>query len=165
MLSVAVTVAGVVAIAIEHARLGLGGTSGLADPQHQRITQVLLVITVMLLVLAAVMALLITWATVLDSRYASALARALGATPQQITTGLSVSQLLSVIPGSILGVPLGIALLQTVAKSGDAYRHAPLWWLLLVVVGTWLVMAALTAVPARIGSRHSAVQILQSELT
>jgi putative ABC transport system permease protein len=163
VLSVAVTVAGIVAIVIEHARLG--GASGMTDPQHQRMTQVLLVITVMLLVLAAVNALLITWATVLDSRHASALARALGATPQQITAGLSSSQLLSVIPGSILGVPLGIALLQAVTKSSDAYKRVPPWWLLVVVLGTWLVMAALTAVPASVGSHRSAAEVLQSELT
>ena len=98
-LSVAVSVAGIVAVLIERSRLG--GTSGLANPQHQRITQVLWVITVMLIVIAAINAILITWATVIDGRHASALARALGATPQQVSEALTASQFLSVLPGSL----------------------------------------------------------------
>jgi ABC-type sugar transport system permease subunit len=160
-LSVAVSAAGIVAVLIERSRIG--GTSGLANPQHQRITQVLWVITIMLIVLAAINAVLITWATVLDGRRASALARALGATPQQVSEALTASQFLSVLPGSILGVPLGIALVQTVGKSSDAYKHASIPMVILVIVGTWLIMGVLTAIPARIGTRHSAAQILQAE--
>jgi putative ABC transport system permease protein len=162
-LSVAVTVAGIVVVLVEHARLG--AASGPVNPQTQRMNQVLLVITVMLVVLAAVNALLITWATVLDARHASALARALGATPQQVSAALSAAQFLSVLPGSLLGVPLGLGLVKAVTKSGDAYKLAPIWWFVLVVLGTWLVMVALTAIPARIGSRHPTAQILQAELS
>ena len=54
ILSVAVSEAGIVAILIERARLDLGGTAGLVNPQHQRLTDAMLVITVMLVVLAAV---------------------------------------------------------------------------------------------------------------
>ncbi len=160
-LSVAVSVAGIVAVLIERSRLG--GTSGLANPQHQRITQVLWVITIMLIVLTAINAVLITWATVLDGRRASALARALGASPGQVSVALTASQFLSVLPGSILGVPLGIALVQKVGKSSDAYKHASIPMVILVIVGTWLIMSALTAIPARIGTRQSAAQILQTE--
>ena len=160
-LSVAVSVAGIVAVLIERSRLG--GTSGLANPQHQRITQVLWVITIMLIVLAAINAILITWATVIDGRHASALARALGATPQQVSEALTASQFLSVLPGSILGIPLGIALVQTVGKSSDAYKHASIPMVILVIVGTWLIMSLLTAIPARIGTRRSTAQILQAE--
>jgi ABC-type transport system, involved in lipoprotein release, permease component len=162
-LSVTVTVAGIVAIVIEHARLG--GTSPLVNPQNQRMTQVMLVITVMLIVLAAINAILITWATVLDARHASALALALGATPQQISAALVAAQFLSVLPGSLLGVPLGMGLLKAVTASGDAYKLVPTWWFVLVVVGTWLVTSVLTAIPARIGNRHPTAQILQAEPT
>jgi putative ABC transport system permease protein len=158
-LSVAVSEAGIVAILIEHARLG--GTSGLVNPQNQRLTQAMLVITVMLVVLAAINAVLITWGTVLDGRHASALARSLGATPFQVSAGLSAAQFLSVLPGSLLGIPLGIGLLRAVTKSSDAYKLAPAWWFILVIVGTWLVMSALTAIPARIGARRSTAQVLQ----
>lgn len=161
--SVAITVAGMVAVLIEHLRLG--GTLGLANPQTQRMNQVLLVITVMLVVLAAVNALLITWATVLDTRHASALARALGATPQQVSAALAAAQFLSVLPGSLLGVPLGLGLVKVVTKSGDAYHLAPIWWLLVLILGTWLAMVVLTAIPARLGTRHSTAQLLHAELT
>ena len=158
-----VTVAGIVAIVIEHARLN--GTSQIVNPQNQRMTQAMLVITVMLIVLAAINAILITWATVLDVRHASALARALGATPQQVTAALSAAGFLSVLPGSLLGVPLGMGLLKAVAKSGDAYKLVPIWWFVLVILGTWLVTIVLTAITARIGSRHPTAQILQAELS
>jgi ABC-type lipoprotein release transport system permease subunit len=162
-LSVTITVAGIVAIVIEHARLG--GTSQLVNPQNQRITQVMLVITAMLIVLAAINTILITWATVLDVRHASALVRALGATPQQVSAALFAAQFLSVLPGSLLGIPLGMGLLRVVTKSGDAYKLVPIWWFLLVIIGTWLVTSALTVIPARIGSRHPTAQILQAELS
>jgi putative ABC transport system permease protein len=162
-LSVTVTVAGIVAITIEHARLG--GTSQLVNPQNQRMTQVLLVITTMLIVLAAINAILITWATVLDARHASALVRALGATPQQTSSALIAAQFASVLPGSLLGIPLGMGLLKAVAKSGDAYKLLPIWWFVLIILGTWLVTGMLTAIPARIGSRHPTAHILQAELS
>jgi ABC-type lipoprotein release transport system permease subunit len=162
-LSVTVTVAGIVAVVIEHARLG--GASQLVNPQNQRITQVMLVITAMLIVLAAINTILITWATVLDARHASALVRALGATPRQVSAALSAAQFLSVLPGSLLGVPLGMGLLKVVTKSGDAYKLVPIWWFLLVILGTWLATSALTVIPARIGSRHPTAQILQAELS
>jgi len=55
--NVAVTMAGVVAVLTFHATAGQkinGGGSGLADPVYNRDEQVLLVLTVMLLTLAAV---------------------------------------------------------------------------------------------------------------
>ena len=124
----------------------------------------MLVITAMLVVLAAVNALLITWATVIDSRHASALARALGATPEQVSAGISAAQFVAVLPGSLLGIPLGIALIEAVTGASDAYKVAPLWWYVLVVLGTWFVMGALTAIPALLGNRSSTAQILRAEL-
>ena len=64
----------------------------------------------MLIVLAAINAILITWATVIDWRHASALALVLGATPKQVSDwSLTASQFLSVPPRiPILGIPLGI---------------------------------------------------------
>lgn len=38
------------------------------------------------------------------------------------------------------------------------------WWFLLVIVGTWIVMTALAAIPARIGGRRSVAGILQAEM-
>ncbi len=159
--SVAVTVAGIVAILVEHLRLG--STSGALDPRHERIAKVMVVLTLMLIVMAAINALLITWATIVDNRRASALSRALGASPQQVAAGLSASQLLSAVPGSILGIPLGIALLQTVAKSSDAYKLVPIWWYPAIIVCSCLAITALTAIPARIGANRPIAASLQAE--
>ena len=121
----------------------------------------LLLITITLAALAAVNAIFITWATALDARHSSALARALGATPQQVSAGLSAAQVLPALAGAILGIPGGIALLNAV---GDSTANPPVWQLLAVVPLTVLAIAALTAIPARISARRPVTEILQSEL-
>ena len=107
------------------------------DPQADRANQVLLVITVTLVALAAVNAIVITWATALDARHSSALARALGATPGEVSAGLSAAQVLPAFAGAILGVPGGLALLPRSAttrrtrRSGSCspWCRAPRsWW-------------------------------------
>jgi putative ABC transport system permease protein len=123
----------------------------------------MVVITIMLIVMAAINALLITWATIADNRHASAVTQALGASPQQVTAGLSATQLLSTLPGSIIGIPLGIALLQIVAKSSDAYKLAPIWWYPAIILSSCLIVTALTAVPARIGVNRPIAPTLQTD--
>jgi hypothetical protein len=104
----------------------------------------------------------VTWATTLDARHSSALARALGATPQQISTGLSAAQAPPALAGAVLGVLGGLGLLA--ALSGDETVNPPLWQLLAVVPVTVLVIATLTTIPARLGARRLAAEILQAEL-
>jgi putative ABC transport system permease protein len=123
---------------------------------------VLLVITVTLVALAAVNAIFISWATVLDARHHSALSRALGATPEQVSAGLSAAQVLPALPGAILGIPAGIGLYAAVSNGG-VVAIPQLSWLVAVVLGTLLVVAGLTAIPARIGARRPVAEILQSE--
>nr|BFE88967.1 hypothetical protein GCM10020093_115680 [Planobispora longispora] len=80
--SIAVTVSGVHVLLVLNAFLAdqpLAG--GYDDAQVEVLRRALLVVTIMLLSLAAVNAVVITWAAVLDNRHSSALARALGATP------------------------------------------------------------------------------------
>jgi putative ABC transport system permease protein len=48
-------------------------------------------------------------------------------------------------------------------KSGSVITIPPFWWLAAVVIGTAVVVAALTAVPARIGARRSVAVVLQAE--
>src|ERR1019366_5968741 len=101
--SVAVTTSGVVAVLILHATsatwsLGL------------QVTRATTVISVMLIVLAAVNAIFIAWTTALETRHPAALARALGATPAQITTGLSAAFLPPALLGALLGIPGGIGI-------------------------------------------------------
>ena len=161
--SMAITVTGIVAVLAaqatnkQDAQL-VGGT----DPDVVHANRVLLVITVTLVALAAVNAVFVTWATALDSRHTSALARALGATPQQVSIGLSAAQMLPALVGAALGIAGGLALFA--ALSGDETASPPLWQLLAVVPVTLVVMAALTMIPARLGSRRPAAEVLQAEL-
>jgi ABC-type lipoprotein release transport system permease subunit len=159
--SIAITVSGIVAALAAHADLNESGASVLDPARADRLNQVLLMITITLVALAAVNAIVITWATALDARHASAVARALGSTPQQVSAGLSAAQLLPALVGAILGIPGGIALFAAV---GDSTTLPPLWQLLAVVPATVLVVAGLTAIPARIGARRPVAEILQSEL-
>src|SRR4029453_12931024 len=110
-----------------------------SDPRGE-LSQVLLLITLILVAQAAVNTICIAWATALDARRSSALARALGATPDQVSAGLSAAQvLLALPPGMELAEPLD-----------DAPVTIPaLWQLLAVLIGSALVTAALTAIPAR----------------
>jgi ABC-type lipoprotein release transport system permease subunit len=126
--SVAVAVSGIVAVL--YARVSLerfpGGYSGL----DTELDQVLLVVTVALIVLAAVNAILIAWATVLDTRHTSALTRSLGATPQQVSTGLAAGLVLPALAGALLAIPAGMGLFVAVAGGATLIRP-PTWWLVL----------------------------------
>jgi len=91
-----------------------GPWSGAPDPAQGRIGEVLLVVTVVMVILAAANAIFTTWATVLDARRSSAVARSLGATPQQAVAALSAAQLLPALAGALLGIPAGTALYAAV---------------------------------------------------
>jgi putative ABC transport system permease protein len=170
--TVAITVGSLIAMLMfrEHANSlhtsgGLGGLyrfSGPGDPLWERGMDVLLVFTIALVLLALVNAILVTWATVQDARHASAIERALGASPEQVGWALVVAQLLPALPGAILGVPVGVGLYDLVGRHSSTLPSAPA--LLGVLVVTLLVVAVLTSVPARIGARTSVAEILQSEL-
>jgi putative ABC transport system permease protein len=136
--------------------------SGMSNPVIDRDSQVLLVLTVVLVVLAAINAIFTAWTTALDARHQLAVARSLGATPQQVSTGLSAAQLLAAVPGAIVGIPAGIALFSAASHAGTV-TIPPAGWLLAAVLGTLLVLAGLTTIPARISARRPVAEILQSE--
>jgi putative ABC transport system permease protein len=163
--SIAITVCGIVAVLAFHATVSgtvTGGPAGgLTSPVVSRDEQVLTVITIMLVTLSALNAIFTAWATVLDARRPAALMRALGARSQQVSTGLLAAQVLSALPGAILGVPLGIVLFRAVGGHQTAPPSA--LWVAAAVLGTLLAVAGLTTVPALIGARTPAPQILQSE--
>ena len=103
-----------------HTSGGLGGLyrfSGPGDPLWERGMDVLLVFTIALVLLALVNAILVTWATVQDARHASAIERALGASPNQVGWALVVAQLLPALPGAILGIPVGVGLYDAVGQA------------------------------------------------
>ena len=66
--------------------------------------------------------------------------------------------MLPALTGAVLGIPGGIALFAAV---GDSTTSPPLWQLLAVVAGTVLVVAGLTAVPARISARRPVAEVLR----
>jgi putative ABC transport system permease protein len=165
--NVAVTVTGIVAVLSFHAtvnsRLATAGSltaGGLSDPVVVRDEQMLTVITIMLVILAALNAIFTTWATVIDARRASALMRALGARVPQVSSGLVVAQVLAALPGAIVGIPLGIGLFHVAVKNGSL---PPVPWIVGAVLGALLAMAALTVIPAWVGARQPAAEVLQAE--
>jgi putative ABC transport system permease protein len=165
--STTITVTGIVAVlAAHHAGDVSAGRfdwfAGLSDPVSGRVNQVMALLTVVLVTLAAVNAVVTGWATALDARQSLAVARVLGGTPQQVSAGLSAAQVLPALPGSLVGVPLGIGLFAvTNGAGGVSVPAGP--WLVAVVLGTLAAVAALTAVPAILGARQPAVLILRSE--
>jgi ABC-type lipoprotein release transport system permease subunit len=154
-LSIAVTTSGLVTVMTYHATAG----AWLADPN---MTQATTVISVMLIVLAAVNATFIAWSTALDARHAAALARALGATPDQISTGLAAAQSIPATLGALLGIPGGLALYDIPKTSGSTTLPSPLW-LLGTVVAIVAVIALLSLVPTRLALRRPAAEVLQTE--
>ena len=163
--SIMVTATGIVAVLAFHTTADqqrFGGSTGLGNPVAIRDEQMLLVLTVVLLALSVLNAIVATWATVLDARQTAALARALGATPQQVSAGLSAAQVLPALPGALAGVPLGIGLFAA-ANGAGLVTIPPVPWLAAAVLGILVAVAGLTAIPARLGARRPAAEILRAE--
>jgi putative ABC transport system permease protein len=103
--SLTVTATAIMAVLIFHATVRPhAGPAGPADPGDTRVGEVLLVITVVMIILAAANAMFTTWANVLDARRLSAVVRALGATPQQTVVGLSAAQVLPAVAGAAAAI-------------------------------------------------------------
>ncbi len=164
--TVCITSTAIYAVLEVHARQAQGGTSSplsaLANPRFERLDQVLLVLTVTLVALAAVNALFITQATALDARHSAALARALGASRRQVAAALVAAQLVAAVPGALLGIPAGIGLVRAVAHGGTT-TVPPAWLLAAMVAGILAGLAVLTAIPARVGARRPPGEILAAE--
>jgi putative ABC transport system permease protein len=163
--SVAITATGIVAVLAFHATVDLktsGAARGLANPVADRDMQMLQILTVVLITLAAFNAVFTAWATALDARHASALARALGASPRQISAGISTAQVIPALPGALLGVPLGIGLFAAANHAGIV-TVPPASWLAAAVLGTLLAVAMLASIPARIGAHRPVSEILRAD--
>jgi putative ABC transport system permease protein len=164
--SIAITVSGVYVLLILNAFLSTQSLVGGYDAAQVKVLrQVLLVWTVILLSLTAVNAIVITWATVLDNRRSSALTRALGATPGEVSTALAAAQVVPALLGAILGVfPLGFALFYGINAivGGDSSKATfpSLWQNVVLVLVSVFVVAALTTVPARLGGRRPVTETL-----
>ena len=166
--SIAVAVMGLVAALAIHAAVDIkfshfGSLGGLVDPDVPRAEQVLTAITISLVALAALTVIFAALATVFDARRAAAVTLALGATPQQVRAGLIMAQIIPALPGAILGLPLGLGLFKVAGRGLSGLP--PVLWLVAAVLGTVVVVAALTSVPARIGLRRPVAEMLQAEAT
>ncbi|GIJ56262.1 FtsX-like permease family protein [Virgisporangium aurantiacum] len=165
VVSIAVTISGVYVVLVLNSFLTGQPPAGYGEPQVATLRHVLLVWMVILFSLAAVNAVFITWATVLDNRHSSALARALGATPGDVAAALAAAQVLPALVGALLGAfPGGFALFAAIVAitGGDRDRATlpSVWQSAVVVLATVLVVAALTAVPARLGGRRPVTETL-----
>ncbi len=127
-----------------------------------RVTHLVFLLSAVLVALAAINAIFSTWATVIDAQRTTALVKALGATPRQVTAGLATAQLGPALLAALLGIPIGLALYRFAGGNLDQ-AGPPALWLAAVIPGTLIVVAGLTAVPARIGANRSPAEVLRSE--
>jgi putative ABC transport system permease protein len=111
--------------------------------------------------LAAINSLFITWSTAIDARQPLTVARALGATPRQITLGLSAAQVIPALPATIIGIPAGIALVAALS-NGDPIT-VPVAWLVAVFLGTLLAVAVLSSIPASLNAHRPVAEILKAD--
>jgi putative ABC transport system permease protein len=162
--SIAVTVTGLVAVVAFHSMAGEKrfSSGGLSNPVAIRDEQMLLVLTVALVALAVLNAVFTAWAAALDAQRSSALARALGATTQQVSAGLAAAQALPALAGALVGIPLGILLFKAANGSGQTVIPSAAW-LATLVVATLAGVVLLTNIPARIAGRRPSAEVLQSE--
>jgi ABC-type lipoprotein release transport system permease subunit len=123
---------------------------------------IVFLLSAILIVLAAVNAIFTTWATIIDAQKPTALARALGATPRQVSAGVTSAQLIPGLVAACVGIPAGLALYHL---AGGHLNHAspPLLTLLAVIPGTLIAVAVVTAIPARIGARRAVAEVLRSD--
>ncbi|HEY5193191.1 MAG TPA: FtsX-like permease family protein [Solirubrobacteraceae bacterium] len=120
------------------------------------------ILSATLVLIAAINLLFTTWATVLDAQRPTALARALGATPGQITGGLASVQLLPGLIAAIIGIPVGLVL-YLAAGGNPTQSSPPIFTMLAVIPATLLVIAILTAIPARIAANRPVAEVLRAE--
>ncbi|MGI5205458.1 FtsX-like permease family protein [Spirillospora sp. CA-108201] len=142
---------------------GYPGSSMANDLRNAQEHHVILGVTAALIALAAVNTIAVTWTTAQEARHTMAVARALGATPGQITAGLSAAQLLPTLPGALAGIPLGLALCLPFSEANTTWP--PAWSLLTAALAALPVTAALTAVPARAASHRPAARTLTTDPT
>jgi len=160
-ISIAVTVTGIVAILASHAHIPIANLT-ISNLKVDRFNELTAIITVMLIILAAVNTTFIAWATAADGRFSSALQQALGATAGQVTAGLSMAALLPALPGAIVGLPLGIDVYHLLTR-GTPLTVPPPWQLAGVFLATLLAVTVLTAIPSRLSARRPPARTLQTD--
>ncbi len=165
--SVAVTVTAITTILIYRSSSNAqvpGALHGLNAPAADPVSQIMAVLSIALLTLATVNAIFIAVATVLDARRTSALARALGATPRQVSFATSAAQLLPALPGAILGIPLGVGLYIAVSNGG-VVTMPPILILVGVVALAVVAVSILAAIPSYVGAHRPVAEVFGADAT
>jgi putative ABC transport system permease protein len=156
----------VIALIVQHDASATARAAVTGPTTHSAVTSqathVMLVLSAVLVALAAIIATFAAWTAVLDARRPAAVARALGATPRQITTGLAVSQLGPAFIAVCGGIPAGL-LLYAAAGGHLSETHPPVLSLLAVIPATLAIVAALTSIPARITASQQVAQALRAD--
>ncbi|MGP4101368.1 FtsX-like permease family protein [Nonomuraea sp. KM90] len=163
--STATTVIAIIALLALYAQAergyGLHGSSALPNLRGELDRRLMLAVTILLIALAVVNTITFTWTTAMEARANMAIARTLGATPGQISAGLSAAQLLPALPGAIVGIPMGIAVFWLFsARNATA---PPFSWMCGAALAILLATAVLTALPARLAARRPVAQALSAE--
>ncbi|SCF69002.1 ABC transporter permease [Streptomyces sp. Ncost-T10-10d] len=143
-------------------RLDLGAST-LPDPSDVLTNHIVQGVIVALNVLAVVSAAATAWNAALDARRPLAVARTLGATPGQVTTGLISAQLLPALPAAAIGVPAGMGLCALLQAGPDALILPSSGQTVGMVAATLLGLAALTTAPAWLSARQPVHKALHSE--
>jgi putative ABC transport system permease protein len=170
LVSVTITMTTVVAVLAIHAHEGQAPPIPRSvfaipmNPNTRNTDAVLLVLTVVLVLLSIVNAVVITWATSVDSRQPLGVARALGATTRQLSTGLSTALLIPSLPGVIAGIPLGLLLVKA-TDHGSSFTAPSALWLAAAFLGLLAALGALSLIPARVEARRPTLDALQSAFT
>jgi putative ABC transport system permease protein len=93
--------------------------------------------------------------------------KALGLTPRQIVSSLVGAHAVLALIAALVSIPIGIVLYRAVygiaGGSSEDLVSAPWWWLALVPIGTLLVVAAATSLPARLATRIPTADALRYE--
>jgi putative ABC transport system permease protein len=134
----------------------------LASARQDSLDHIGNLLSAILLVIAAINLLFTTWATVLDAERPTALARALGATPRQITAGLSGAQIAPALAAAIIGIPAGLVLYMA-AGGNPAEANPPILALVGVIPATAIAVATLTSIPAHIAAQRPVADVLRSD--
>jgi putative ABC transport system permease protein len=149
---------------VRYQRHNLVGLNGVANSGFAgtSVTHVVWILGAVLVVLAGINAIFTTWATVIDAQRPTALARALGATPRQVSAGLTTAQLVPALVAACIGIPAGLGLYQ-LAGGSVATADPSILVLVAVLPCTLLAVTIFTFVPARTGARRSVAAALRSD--
>jgi ABC-type antimicrobial peptide transport system permease subunit len=164
--AIAVTGAAIVFALSMKATLDAQATGEVSDVPAELPTLVYTLDAVLLLITAATLA-AIALLSVRERVRDYGVLKTLGLTPGQIASSAVSALAILALIAAILSIPIGIALYFLVYRTtgGDAADlvMAPWWWLALVPVGTLLMVAVITALPARLATRIPAADALRYE--